>query len=228
MTFRNALSHAQFMDDHPYKPIPSTMRDHRGKIRQKDRGTHMSVFTTHNIESAPEAAKPLLEQSVQEYGMLPNLYQVMADSPELLESYFKLHELFERTALSVAERNVVWLAVNVENECHYCVPAHSAIAKMQGVDDDIIAALREGRALEDPKLDALRVFTLSLVRKRGNPDPAEVDSFLAAGFQPRAILDILVGIAQKVLSNYTNHLAQTPVDQAFVPFAWAPVKNAAE
>lgn len=188
----------------------------------------MSVFTLHSIDTAPDAAKPLMEQAVKEYGMLPNLYQVMSDSPELLESYFKLHELFERTALSVVERNVVWLTVNVENECHYCVPAHTAIAKMQGVDDEIVAALRESRALDDPRLEALRQFTLILLRKRGNTDPSEVAAFLAAGFEPRAILDILVGIAQKVLSNYTNHLAQTPVDAPFEIFAWTPSAAAAE
>ncbi len=188
----------------------------------------MTVFTMHSIKTAPDSSKPLMDQAVKEYGMLPNLYQVMSDSPELLESYFKLHELFERTALSVDERNVVWLAVNVENECHYCVPAHTAIAKMQGVDDSIVAALREDRPLDDIRLEALRQFTLILVRKRGNATSSEVDAFLAAGFKPRAILDILVGIAQKVLSNYTNHLAKTPVDEPFTPFAWVANKHAAE
>lgn len=188
----------------------------------------MTVFTHHSIESAPEAAKPLMEQAVKEYGMLPGLYQVMSSSPELLESYFKLHELFERTALSVTERNIVWLTINVEHACHYCVPAHTAIAKMQGVDDEIVTALRQERTLADPRLEALRQFTLILVRERGNAPKAAVDTFLAAGFEPRAILDILVGLAQKVLSNYTNHLAETPVDAPFQAFAWETTAAAAE
>ncbi|SCZ67425.1 carboxymuconolactone decarboxylase family protein [Epibacterium ulvae] len=180
----------------------------------------MSTFPLHSIETAPDAAKPLLQKAVKDYGMLPGLYQVMASSPELLESYFKLHELFERSALSVAERNVVWLAINVEHSCHYCVPAHTAIAIMQGVDDTTISALREERPLADPRLEALRKFTLILVRERGNAPQKDVDDFLAAGFEHRAILDILVGLAQKVLSNYTNHLAETPIDKPFLPHAW--------
>ncbi|KUJ77579.1 carboxymuconolactone decarboxylase family protein [Ruegeria profundi] len=187
----------------------------------------MSTFTHHSIETAPDAAKPMLQQAVKDYGMLPGLYQVMSSSPELLESYFKLHELFERTALSVVERNVVWLTINVEHACHYCVPAHTAIAKMQGVDDAIISALRDERPLEDSRLEALRQFTLTLVRGRGNAPKEDVEAFLAAGFEPRAILDILVGLAQKVLSNYTNHLAETPVDAPFKPFAWQKVEIAA-
>ncbi|MCA0930115.1 carboxymuconolactone decarboxylase family protein [Ruegeria profundi] len=187
----------------------------------------MSTFTHHSIETAPDAAKPMLQQAVKDYGMLPGLYQVMSSSPELLESYFKLHELFERTALSVVERNVVWLTINVEHACHYCVPAHTAIAKMQGVDDAIISALRDERPLEDSRLEALRQFTLTLVRARGNAPKEDVDAFLASGFEPRAILDILVGLAQKVLSNYTNHLAETPVDAPFKPFAWQKVEVAA-
>lgn len=188
----------------------------------------MSNFTHHSIESAPSAAKPLMEQAVKDYGMLPGLYQVMASSPELLESYFKLHELFERTALSVEERNVVWLAINVEHACHYCVPAHTAIAGMQGVDDEIVSSLREERPLTDPRLEALRKFTLILVRERGNAPKSDVEEFLAAGFDERAVFDILVGLAQKVLSNYTNHLAETPIDEPFQKFAWQRERTAAE
>lgn len=182
----------------------------------------MSVFTLHSVDTAPSDSRPLMEQSIKDYGMLPSLYQVMASSPQLLAAYFKLHELFEQTALSVEERTVVWQTINVENQCHYCVPAHTAIAKSQGVSDDISNALREERTLDDPRLNALRDFTLILVRNHGNPSAEEVQAFLDAGFEPRAILDVLVGFSQKVLSNYTNHLAQTPLDEPFKPFEWAP------
>lgn len=182
----------------------------------------MNTFIHHNIESAPSKAKLLLEQAYKDYGMVPGLYQVMASSPELLQSYFTLHEQFENTDLSTTEKNVVWLAINVEHECHYCVPAHTAIAKMQGVDDKIIEALRNNNPLDDSRLETLRSFTLSLVRHRGNAPQSDIEEFLSAGYQPRHVLDILVGVAQKVLSNYTNHLAQTPVDDMFTPFVWTP------
>jgi uncharacterized peroxidase-related enzyme len=187
----------------------------------------MSRFTIHTLQTAPAASKPLLEDSKQAYGMIPNLHAVMAESPQHLDAYKKLHDLFQSTSLSPAERNVVWLAINVEHGCHYCVPAHTWIAKTQGLDEATIAALREARALPDARLEALRQFTLKLVRRRGELSQQEVDQFLAAGFTRRNVLDILVGLAQKVMSNYVNHLAETPIDAPFAAFAWPKPRDAA-
>ncbi len=180
----------------------------------------MPIFDLHTVETAPERARPLLEESAKAFGRIPNLHAVMADSPEHLEAYKTLHQLFERSDLSKVERNVVWLTINVENNCHYCVPAHTAIAMMQGVDASIVDALRAGAALDDPKLEALRRFTLAIIRQRGVLESEQVAVFLEAGFSRRHILDVLLGVAQKTLSNYVNHIADTPVDPAFSRFAW--------
>jgi len=180
----------------------------------------MALFDLHTIDTAPEAARPLLEESAKAFGRIPNLHAVMAESPEHLEAYKNLHALFERSDLSKVERNVVWLTINVENACHYCVPAHTAIAMMQGVDEATINALRAGDALDDPKLEALRQFTLAIVRQRGVLDTQQVSTFLEAGYARRHVLDVLLGVAQKTLSNYVNHIANTPVDPAFARFAW--------
>lgn len=188
----------------------------------------MSSFTLHTAETAPEDARPLIEKSRSAFGMLPNLHAVMAESPQHLEAYQNLHALFQETSLGVVERNVVWLSINVEHGCHYCVPAHTGIAKSQGVSDGLIDALREGRALTDPRLEALRQFTLKLVRERGRVSESDVNLFLAAGFTHRHILDIVLGVAQKVMSNYVNHLADTPVDAPFAKFVWTPSAEAAE
>lgn len=187
----------------------------------------MSIFKIHTLNSAPAASQPLLEHSKKSYGIIPNLHAVMAESPEHLDAYKKLHDLFEHTSLSAVERNVVWLTINVEHGCHYCVPAHTWIAKVQGLDDATIAALREDRPLPDARLETLRQFTLQLVRQRGNVSHADVQAFLTAGFTQRNVLDIVLGIAQKVMSNYVNHLAETPVDAPFAAHAWTAPKRAA-
>lgn len=180
----------------------------------------MTEFTIHTPETAPADAKPLLDNSIKAFGRIPNLHGVMAESPEHLEAYQTLHTLFQKTSLSSVEQNVVWLTVNVEHNCHYCVPAHTGIAHMQKVPTDIISALREERELPDAKLEALRQFTLKTVRNRGVVSEADVEAFLAAGYTQRHILDIVLGLAQKVMSNYVNHFADTPVDEAFQTFAW--------
>lgn len=187
----------------------------------------MTKFTLHDQTSAPEEAKPLLEKSEAAFGMIPNLHAVMAESPQLLEAYQRLHELFQNSSFDSDEITVVWQAINVENGCHYCVPAHTAIAKSMGVDDAISTALRDRTSLPNARLEALRDFTLKVVRDRGNLDDASVQAFLDAGFTRQNILDVILGYAQKVMSNYTNHFAQTPVDKPFQKFSWDPAQEAA-
>ncbi|MBG6210499.1 AhpD family alkylhydroperoxidase [Labrenzia sp. EL_126] len=188
----------------------------------------MTDFTLHTLESAPDESRPLLDNSLKDFGMIPNLHAVMADSPQHLEAYQKLHELFQQTSLSVVEQTVVWMAINVEHACHYCVPAHTAIAHMQKVNAGLIESSRNGAPLEDEKLEALRRFTLKVVRQRGVVSEEDTNAFLAAGYTRRQILDVILGVAQKVMSNYVNHLADTPVDAPFRKFEWNPAVIAAE
>ncbi|MEO1536307.1 MAG: carboxymuconolactone decarboxylase family protein [Pseudomonadota bacterium] len=181
----------------------------------------MADFEIHTIDSAPDAAKPLLEKSKAAVGRVPGLHGVMAESPALLEGYQVLHKLFaENTSFDADELTVVWQTINVEHDCHYCVPAHTGIAKMMKVDDAIIDALRDETPLPSDKLEALRTFTLQMLRQRGNVSDAEVQTFLDAGYTHQHVLEVVLGLAQKVMSNYTNHLADTPVDQVMQKFLW--------
>tara|TARA_R110002167_G_scaffold212884_1_gene417543 strand:- start:1050 stop:1601 length:552 start_codon:yes stop_codon:yes gene_type:complete len=180
----------------------------------------MSTFTLHDISSAPEAAKPLLEGSQKSFGMIPGLHAVMAEAPGLLEGYQVLHSLFVNSSLDADEKTVVWQAINVEHACHYCVPAHTGIAKSMKVSDEISNALRDETPLPNAKLEALRDFTLVMLRQRGALEEKQVQDFYAAGYTQQNVLEVILGLSQKVMSNYTNHVAQTPVDKAFKQFAW--------
>jgi len=180
----------------------------------------MTEFTLHTEDSAPEASKPLLVNSKKAFGMIPGLHAVMAEAPGLLEAYRMAHELFLNSSFDKDEITVVWQSINVEHACHYCVPAHTGISKNMGVSDDISDALRNETPLPNARLEALRAFTLSVVRNRGNVDISAVQAFLDAGFTQRQILEVILGVAQKVMSNYTNHLAGTPVDAPFTKFEW--------
>lgn len=180
----------------------------------------MSTFTIHSLESAPEASKPLLDKSLQGFGMIPNLHGVMAEAPGLLEGYQLLHKLFQETSFDAEELTVVWQTINVEHECHYCVPAHTGIAHMMKVDPALTEALRNAAAMPTEKLQVLHDTTLSMLRNRGNLADAEVARFYAAGYGQKQLLEIVLGLAQKVMSNYVNHIAQTPTDERFKQFAW--------
>jgi alkylhydroperoxidase family enzyme len=180
----------------------------------------MTTFTFHSKETAPKDSQGLLDNSFKAFGMVPGLHSVMAEAPGLLEGYQRLHQLFLDSSFDDEETTVVWQTINVEHACHYCVPAHTGIAKNMNVDDKITDALRNETPLPTDRLEALRDFTLSVVRGRGNVDESAVEEFLKAGFTKRQILEIILGTAQKVMSNYTNHLAKTPVDKPFQKFEW--------
>ncbi len=179
-------------------------------------------LSLHTLDTAPPKAKPLLEASLKAFGMVPNLSAVMAHAPPLLEAYQNVHGLFEQTSFDEEQRTVIWQTVNVEHECHYCVPAHTAIATMRKVDSAVIEALRRGTPLPTAKLEVLRKTTLALVRERGRLTADQQGAFVAAGFDQTQLLELVLGIAQKVMSNFVNHLADTPVDAPFAKFPWSP------
>ncbi|MBF7054577.1 carboxymuconolactone decarboxylase family protein [Halomonas sp. KAO] len=183
----------------------------------------MTEFTLHDKQSAPEESQKLLDNSIQAFGMVPGLHAVMAEAPGLLDAYQQLHQLFLDSSFNDEEVTVVWQTINVEHACHYCVPAHTGIAKSMQVDDAITEALRNETPLPTARLEALRDFTLAVVRGRGNVEDSDVQAFLEMGFTKRQILEVVLAVAQKVMSNYTNHLADTPLDEPFKKFEWHKV-----
>ncbi|GAA0468990.1 carboxymuconolactone decarboxylase family protein [Parasphingorhabdus litoris] len=180
----------------------------------------MTRLTKHTVETAPDGAKDTLAQTEKTFGFAPGLFQVMAGAPQLLQTYNVIHQAFQKTSFNARELTVVWQTINVEHECTYCVPAHTALAGMMNVDPELNDALRNEAPLNDAKLEALRTFTLLVVRNRGHVAQTDLEAFYAAGYGEQQVLEVILGVAQKVISNYTNHIAQTPVDPAFTKFTW--------
>lgn len=181
----------------------------------------MTDLRVHDETTAPEAARATLAAARKSYGLLPNLLGVFAENPAALEAYVQVSGQFAKSGLSALEQQIVAIAVSVENACHFCVAAHSAVAARSKLPADVIAALRDGRPLADRKLEALRSFTLRVVRERGFVADADVQSFLAAGYTKADLLAVLLGVTMKTLSNYTNHIAATPLNKEFEAFAWS-------
>ncbi len=178
-------------------------------------------FDIHTQSSAPEQSHQLLSNSVAAFGAIPNLHGIMAEAPALLKAYQELAALFSQTSLTVAEQNVLMLAVSYENNCDYCVAAHTIIAAMRKVPEDVVQAIRNGTEIADPRLEALRRFTIKLVATRGWPGDEELARFIQAGYTRANVLEVILGVGFKTLSNYTNHIAATPVDASFAKAAWS-------
>lgn len=177
-------------------------------------------FTLHDTASAPAASAEILTGVQKAWGFVPNLHRVLAESPAALEAYGTLWGLAEKTSFTPVERNIAFLAIIYENECSYCMAGHSNLSRMANVDAGDIAAAREGRPVPDPKLEALRSFAGSITRNRGAVSQAQVAAFKSAGYDNRAVLDLLVLAATKLISNYSNHLADTPLDSFMKGAEW--------
>ncbi|GMR18190.1 MAG: carboxymuconolactone decarboxylase family protein [Gammaproteobacteria bacterium] len=180
----------------------------------------MNDYQLYDENTAPAEAQQTLVQVKGSYGFIPNLYAIMAESPSLVKAYATISQIFEETSFSDTEKQLILLAISHENTCDYCMAAHSTVAQIKKVPLEIIEALRDGRPLPDKKLEALRQFVRTVVVNRGHATEVEVKAFLDAGYTRAQLLDVLVGVGMKTLSNYTNHIADTPLDTAFQPQAW--------
>ena len=178
-------------------------------------------FTLLDDSKIPAASAAILNDVKKAFGFVPNLHRVLAESPAALEAYSALWAIAEKTSFTPQERNIVYLAIIYENECTYCMAGHTNLSRMAKVDPAVIAAIREDRPISDTKLEALRQFAAKVTRQRGFVSEADVSAFKVAGFDNRAALDVLVLAATKLISNYTNHLAQTPNDAFMKGAEWA-------
>ena len=181
-------------------------------------------LSPQTMETARPEARPLLEGAQKQYGMVPNMYARMANAPDVLSTYLFGYERFRKNSgFTPAEQEVILLTISYENGCSYCMAAHSWVAhNVSKVPPDMIEAIRTGSPLRDQKLSALSRFTAIMVQKRGKPTKQDAQQFLEAGFEETSILEIILAIAVKTLSNYSNHVFHTSVDDAFSEYKWEP------
>lgn len=177
-------------------------------------------FEVHDLQTAPEKSRPLLEGTQKKFGFIPNLHAVFATSPAALEAYGAIAKALDNAALDAVEQQVVFLTVSAKNGCEYCVAAHSMLATMASMPDETLQALRNGDVIEEPRLRALSDFTTAVREHQGWVPDAALKAFAEAGYNERHVLDVITILAMKTLSNYTNHLADTPLDEAFADHAW--------
>jgi uncharacterized peroxidase-related enzyme len=175
----------------------------------------MTTFTIHTAATAPDAAKPLLAGVQSKFGFVPNLMGTLADAPSVLKAMLDLGAAVSATSLTPAEQQLVMITTSRLNGCSYCVAAHSTMSHMAKLPEGVIAAARTGTPLTDAKLEALRQFAEAVVKTQGWAPEAAVAKFLAAGYTKANVLEVVLAVTYKVLTNYVNHIADTPLDAAF-------------
>jgi len=180
------------------------------------------VKTLHPIvhANAQGKQKEVLDLALKQVGFIPNMYANMANTPAILSTYLHGYALFRsESGLKPAEQEVVFLAVSQVNGCKYCTAAHSMIAeKMSGVPAPVLQAIRARQPIPDARLAVLFATTVAMVQSHGQPSAAQVQAFLDAGYQESDLLYLVLAIAVKTLSNFSNHIFATPVDEKFAAY----------
>jgi len=186
-----------------------------------------STLPKQDSSATDQRVQTVLAEAKRRAGMVPNMYAFMANAPELLETYLFGQDNFRKeSGFTPAEQEVVFLTISYENGCDYCMAAHSVLADSQSkVPKEVTDAIRAGEPIGDPKLYALASFTRAILSKRGRPSQYDVSSFLDAGFTEKHVLDVILALAIKTISNYTNHVFATPVDPMFKGREWKPLKS---
>ena len=144
-------------------------------------------------------------------GTVPNIFQYMANSIPLLKGYLSITELCNSTMLSPRLRELIVLAVSQNNNCQYCLSAHSAVAKNLGLKEKEIIEARKAQST-DPKTQTILQFSKKFVDKKGFIDDQDVNQLKTAGLSDQEIGDILLVIISGIYTNYFNHLNNTPID----------------
>ena len=183
----------------------------------EERVEHVQV---HTLESAPSESVSALRTLEQGLGFVPNLAATMAESPTLVGGFVDLRKTLAGGELTGVEREIVALAVSLENDCDYCMAAHSTFALMQNAEKDAVAAARAGDPPADPKLGALYQFARSLVRKKGHLAEDETQALLDAGYSSSALFEVVAQVGHTTLANLAHSISKAPVDPAFAPQEW--------
>lgn len=179
-----------------------------------------ALLPIHTLETAPEETKETIEAIQKTRGFVPNLIGVLANSPQILEAYKTMGAINQKNSLTPTEREVVQITAAVTNGCGFCVAGHTELSlKRIRMSEELVEALRQRTPIAEPKLDLLAKFTVAVMEGKGNVGEQALAEFLAAGYTHQNALDVVLGVALASICNYSNNLAQTPINLELQPYA---------
>lgn len=168
------------------------------------------IFSVPARAEVSETNQAIFDNLQKGLGFVPNLYAYFAKNNTALQDYLALQN--RKSTLSAKEREVINLITSQINHCRYCQSAHTAIGKMNGFTDEQIIEIRKGSASFNPKLDALVKFTASVVENRGHAAEDAVEAFFEAGYNEANMIDVVIVVGDKIISNYIHNLTGFAID----------------
>jgi uncharacterized peroxidase-related enzyme len=174
------------------------------------------TFAVPTREQVSTNNQAIFDHMKSAFGVVPNLYATFALNETALGDYLALQN--RKSTLSAKEREIINLVVSQVNDCKYCVPAHTMLAKMNGFTDEQILEIRRAQISFNDKYAALAKFVKETTVNRGRPSENSYDNFFEAGYSKANLVDVMMIIGDKIISNYLHNITQIPVD-------WPPVPN---
>jgi uncharacterized peroxidase-related enzyme len=175
----------------------------------------MTKFSIPTREEVSENNQVIFDNLQKGLGFVPNLYAYYAKNETALGDYLALQN--RKTTLKAKEREIVNLVTSQVNGCRYCQSAHTLISKMNGFSEDQIIEIRKGTASFDPKFDALAKLTSEIVVNRGKASESTQQAFFDAGYTEAHLIDLVIAIGDKTISNFIHNLADFPIDFPLAP-----------
>ena len=175
----------------------------------------MQNFNVPTRAEVSENNQAIFDNLNKALGFVPNLYAYYAKNDTALADYLALQN--RKSTLKAKEREIINLVTSQINGCRYCQSAHTVLGKMNGFSDEQILEIRSGSASFDLKLNALTKFTKSVVENRGNATQAAKDAFFAAGYTEANMIDVVIVVGDKVISNYIHNLTGFAIDFPVAP-----------
>ena len=175
----------------------------------------MQNFNVPTREEVSENNQAIFDNLKGALGFVPNLYAYYAKNDTALADYLALQN--RKSTLKAKEREIINLVTSQINGCRYCQSAHTALGKMNGFSEDQILEIRGGSAAFDAKLDALTQFTKSVVENKGNASQSAKDAFFAAGYSEANMIDVVMVVGDKIISNYIHNLTGFAIDFPIAP-----------
>lgn len=171
----------------------------------------MSRINVPARDSAPEEAKERLDELHAQLGVVPNMFRLMANSPEVLKGFSGFQKAVAKT-FDLKTRERVALAVAQVNGCDYCLSAHTYMGtNIARISPEEIALNRQGVSL-DPKANVVVAFATKVTRERGHVSDADINAVRNAGFTDAQIVEIIAMVAENSFTNYLNEVAKTDID----------------
>ena len=170
--------------------------------------SRIAPVVSSNVDSKVATTLSQVEKSL---GMVPNLFATLANAPVALDGFLSLSKTLSRGRLTARQREIVALAVGQENECRYCLSAHTASSKGVGLNDAGALNARNGDG-DDPFERALASFAKAIVRRRGHLSNEELESARKAGIDDGLVMEVIANVALNTFTNYVNEVADTEID----------------